>query len=157
LNPSNWLSHLHPDDVENISRLWYTVLRGPLSISCEFRWIHPPDEGYSSSEEIVSWCSMAVAPEMDDEGNLIRVFGAIVDISDRKRAEQEQKRRLEESVELRRQQENFIDMTSHEVLPFVVVLTVDAEPIVCDIAIFRYGVAMSDKSETETYSCDITS
>lgn len=60
---------------------------------------------------------MAVAPEMDDEGNLIRVFGAIVDISDRKHAEQEQKRRLEESVELRRQQENFIDMTSHEVLP----------------------------------------
>ena len=66
---------------------------------------------------------MAVAPEMDDEGNLIRVFGAIVDISDRKRAEQEQKRRFEESVELRRQQENFIDMTSHEVPPFVVVLT----------------------------------
>ena len=58
---------------------------------------------------------MAVAPEMDDEGNLIRVFGAIVDISDRKRAEAEQRKRLEESVELRRQQENFIDMTSHEV------------------------------------------
>lgn len=58
---------------------------------------------------------MAVAPEMDDEGNLIRVFGAIVDISDRKRAEAEQRKRLEESMELRRQQENFIDMTSHEV------------------------------------------
>jgi hypothetical protein len=58
---------------------------------------------------------MAVAPEIDDEGNLIRVFGAIVDISDRKRAEAEQRKRLEESMELRRQQENFIDMTSHEV------------------------------------------
>jgi len=58
---------------------------------------------------------MALAPEMDDEGNVIRVFGAFVDISDRKRAEREQHQRLEEAVELRRQQENFIDMTSHEV------------------------------------------
>jgi len=58
---------------------------------------------------------MAVAPEMDDAGNLIRVFGAIVDISDRKRAEAEQRKRLEESVKLRQEQENFIDMTSHEV------------------------------------------
>ena len=94
---------------------------------------------------------MAVAPEMDDEGNLIRVFGAIVDISDRKRAEQEQKRRLEESVELRRQQENFIDMTSHEVFVFVVMLTVDAESIVCDIAIFRYGITMSDDYRRYAY------
>lgn len=103
--------------MEHVSKLWHRVLRGASTISCEFRWIHPPDEGYASSEDIVSWCSMAVAPEIDDEGNLIRVFGAIVDISDRKHAEQEQKRRLEESVELRRQQENFIDMTSHEVYP----------------------------------------
>jgi hypothetical protein len=93
---------------------------------------------------------MAVAPEMDDEGNLVRVFGAIVDISDRKRAEHEQKRRLEESVELRRQQENFIDMTSHEVPSLIVVLTVDAESVVCDIAIFRYSITMSYKGETET-------
>jgi hypothetical protein len=58
---------------------------------------------------------MAVAPEMDEEGNVIRVFGAISDISDRKRAESEQRQRLEEAVEHKRQQENFIDMVSHEV------------------------------------------
>ena len=58
---------------------------------------------------------MAVAPELDHEGNVIRVFGAISDISDRKRAESEQRQRLEEAVEHKRQQENFIDMVSHEV------------------------------------------
>lgn len=81
------------------------------------------DEGYASSEELVSWCSMAVAPEMDDDGSVIRVFGAIIDISDRKRAESEQRKRLDEALELRRQQENFIDMTSHEVCCLMIVLT----------------------------------
>jgi hypothetical protein len=104
--------------VGDISKLWHRVLQGAPRINCEFRWIHPPDEGYSSSEDIISWCSMAVAPEMDDAGNLIRVFGAIVDISDRKRAEAEQRKRLEESLKLRQEQENFIDMTSHEVYLF---------------------------------------
>lgn len=67
------------------------------------------------AEEDVTWCTMAAAPELDDEGNLVRVFGAIADISERKRVETIQRQRLEEANELRRQQENFIDMISHEV------------------------------------------
>jgi hypothetical protein len=66
---------------------------------------------------------MDVAPELDEAGNVIRVFGAIVDISDRKRAEAEKQRQFEEAVELRRQQESFIDMTSHEVLYPAIPLT----------------------------------
>ena len=99
---------------------------------------------------------MAVAPEMDDAGNLIRVFGAIVDISDRKRAEAEQRKRLEESLKLRQEQENFIDMTSHEVYPFKVILTIDAKSVVCDPAVLRYSRTMSTASETETLPREYT-
>jgi hypothetical protein len=98
---------------------------------------------------------MAVAHEMDDAGNLIRVFGAIVDISDRKRAEAEQRKRLEESVKLRQQQENFIDMTSHEVLLLKkIVLILDAKSVICDIAVLRYSCTMFTTGETEIISHD---
>jgi hypothetical protein len=40
------------------------------------------------------------------------VFGSITNISQQKWAEDFQKRRMEEAIELKRQQENFIDMTS---------------------------------------------
>jgi hypothetical protein len=80
---------------------------------------------------------MAVAPEMDGEGNVVRIFGAFTDISDRKRAEREQHQRLEEAVELRRQQESFIDMTSHEVIGSPKQsLTEDAQSSFCHPPIF---------------------
>lgn len=42
------------------------------------------------------------------------IFGSITNISQQKWAEGFQKRKTEEAVELKRQQENFIDITSHE-------------------------------------------
>lgn len=48
------------------------------------------------------------------EGGLKSVFGSLTDISQQKWAEDFQKRRMEEAIELKRQQENFIDITSHE-------------------------------------------
>jgi len=149
LNASDWLSHLHPDDISEVSKLWHRVLRGAGQINCEFRWLHPSDEGYSSAEDLVTWCSMAVAPELDEGGNVIRVFGAIVDISERKRAEAEKQRQFEEAVELRRQQENFIDMTSHEVPSCAGGDSdVDAQSAVRDFAILRYSLPMSNASES---------
>jgi hypothetical protein len=63
---------------------------------------------------------MTVNQETDqDDGTVRRAFGVIVDISDQKRSEREQETRLEEAVELKHQQENFIDMISHEVLPLL--------------------------------------
>ena len=90
---------------------------------------------------------MAVAPEMDDDGNLMRVFGVIVDISDRKRAESEQRKRLDEAVELKRHQENFIDMVSHEVFSSKFFLTIDAKSPVRYPSIFRHRPAMSNTSQ----------
>jgi signal transduction histidine kinase len=53
-------------------------------------------------------------PEKDESGQLKSVFGSITNISPQKWAEGFQKRKMEEAVELKRQQENFIDITSHE-------------------------------------------
>jgi signal transduction histidine kinase len=57
---------------------------------------------------------MSAYPEKNAEGGLKSVFGSLTDISQQKWVEDFQKRRMEEAVELKRQQENFIDITSHE-------------------------------------------
>lgn len=52
--------------------------------------------------------------DSDADGQLISVSGCTIDISTQKWAELEQSRKIEEALETKRQQENFIDMTSHE-------------------------------------------
>jgi hypothetical protein len=55
---------------------------------------------------------MSAYPERDENGQLKSVFGSITNISQQKWAEDFQKRRMEEAFESKRQQDNFIDMTS---------------------------------------------
>ena len=57
---------------------------------------------------------MVTAPEYDDEGRLIGLTGSLMDVTEKKKMELLQQDRAEEAIELRRAQERFIDMTSHE-------------------------------------------
>ncbi|CAN9475438.1 unnamed protein product [Alternaria alternata] len=52
--------------------------------------------------------------ELDENGKVISIMGTLFDISHFKWAESVQRRRIDEALEAKRQQENFIDMTSHE-------------------------------------------
>ncbi|TVY84027.1 Hybrid signal transduction histidine kinase K [Lachnellula suecica] len=61
-----------------------------------------------------TWIIAAAYAERDEEGAIVGILGCITDISRQKWAEGFQKRKMLEAVELKRQQENFIDMTSHE-------------------------------------------
>ncbi|CAI6337241.1 unnamed protein product [Periconia digitata] len=61
-----------------------------------------------------TWVQMSSYPELDDEGNVASIMGTMFDISRFKWAESVQRQRIEEALEAKRQQENFIDMTSHE-------------------------------------------
>ncbi|KAI9645299.1 hypothetical protein NHQ30_006034 [Ciborinia camelliae] len=60
------------------------------------------------------WTISSAYPEKAQDGTVVGVLGCLTDISRQKWAEGFQKRKMLEAVELKRQQENFIDMTSHE-------------------------------------------
>ncbi|KAK6396074.1 hypothetical protein LTR65_010184 [Meristemomyces frigidus] len=62
-----------------------------------------------------AWALASAYPEVDKDGAVIGIAGTLTDISQLKWAESVQKQRVEEAVEARRQQDNFIDMTSHEI------------------------------------------
>jgi len=63
----------------------------------------------------VSWVMATIYPETDDDGNIMSWMVVGFDISHIKWAEKDQEKRALEAVEAKRQQENFIDMTSHEI------------------------------------------
>jgi PAS domain S-box-containing protein len=65
-------------------------------------------------EEIEYWVMVSSQPEFAADGSLRSIMGSITDISHLKWAQGLQNRRLQEAEETRRQQNEFIDITSHE-------------------------------------------
>lgn len=108
---STWMDSILPEDRPVVEVTWRRLLDEKLSIIQEFR--------FKASREvdghpIETWVLMNAYPEKDESGGVKAIFGCITDISQQKWAEAFQKQRREEALELKRQQENFIDMTSHE-------------------------------------------
>ncbi|KAM0277436.1 hypothetical protein ACHAQH_005800 [Verticillium albo-atrum] len=65
-------------------------------------------------ESIEYWVMATAQPEFAPDGSVRSIMGSITDISHLKWAQGLQNRRLQEAEETRRQQNEFIDITSHE-------------------------------------------
>ncbi|PNS19478.1 Hybrid signal transduction histidine kinase K [Sphaceloma murrayae] len=107
-----WMDAVYDEDRQMVMNHWRELVVGKRPITAAFRfkasWTNPDG---SPGER---WVLFSAYPEKKENGNLKSVFGSFTDISQQKWAEGFQKRKMEEAVELKRQQENFIDMTSHE-------------------------------------------
>ncbi|KAF2126869.1 aerobic respiration control sensor protein arcB [Dothidotthia symphoricarpi CBS 119687] len=67
-----------------------------------------------NGEPIECWVMAYSQPDLNPGGELVSVMGSITDISHMKWAQGLQERRLREAEETKRQQNEFIDITSHE-------------------------------------------
>ncbi|KAK4100693.1 hypothetical protein N658DRAFT_450751 [Parathielavia hyrcaniae] len=107
-----WMQSIRDEDRPATELAWRRVVEEKKAVTHEFR--------FKGSRELIDghcvdvWALMSAYPETDELGGLKSIFGCITDISQQKWAEDFQKQRREEAVELKRQQENFIDITSHE-------------------------------------------
>ncbi|KAI9837003.1 MAG: hypothetical protein M1819_000652 [Sarea resinae] len=108
----NWIESVKDDDKVAVEAMWRRVIVDLVSTTAEFRFKAPFTDDKGASVD--TWVLFSAYPEMDEDHTLKGVFGSITDITQRKKGEDYQKRRMEEAVELKRQQENFIDITSHE-------------------------------------------
>ncbi|HEV8581418.1 MAG TPA: PAS domain S-box protein [Thermoanaerobaculia bacterium] len=113
-----WRSLIHPDDVERVHReIWNAIEGGSASFSSEYRvrrsdgcFIHVWDKGL-----IVR----------DDQGQAARVVGSTIDISDRKRAQEELERAHREAQAANEAKDRFLATLSHELrTPLTPVLAV---------------------------------
>lgn len=93
---------------------WAKLLSGQ-SVSFEIRLRRSfVAEELFDGEEVKgeAWILAAAYGERNDDGTITAILGCLTDISRQKWMEGFQKRKMIEAVELKRQQENFIDMTS---------------------------------------------
>lgn len=109
-----WMDAVLPEDISIVKELWKDLVVNVRSVSSEFRFKAPWRDRNGKNNSDFTWVLFSAFPEKYDDGRLKSIFGSITDISQQKWAEGIQTRKMEEAVELKRQQENFIDMTSHE-------------------------------------------
>ena len=107
---NTWMDSIRDGDREGVEAVWKTLVDKKIAVTHEFRFKTPWQDRNGSRSD--TWVLMSAYPEKDENGQLKSVFGSITNISQQKWAEDFQKRRMEEAIELKRQQENFIDMTS---------------------------------------------
>ena len=107
-----WMDSVKDEDKESLRKLWSDLVRNAIPLNAEIRfktmWV---DQNGNKGD---TWALASAFPERGADGRVKVIFGSITDISQQKWAEHFEKRRMEEAVEMKRQQENFIDITSHE-------------------------------------------
>ncbi|KAH7116891.1 hypothetical protein B0J11DRAFT_442335 [Dendryphion nanum] len=108
----HWQSVVLPEELPQIHRDIDIIFREQKTHQFSFRlkkqWKGP--DGVSCP----TWILATATPELDEHGKTISMIGALNDVSHLKWAEHLQRVRVDEALESKRQQENFIDMTSHE-------------------------------------------
>jgi PAS domain S-box-containing protein len=107
-----WIDYVKEEDQTLIKEHWTRLVTNAAAINIEFRFKAPWEDRNRNKGD--TWVLFSAFAEKDESGQLKSVFGSITNISPQKWAEGFQKRKMEEAVELKRQQENFIDITSHE-------------------------------------------
>lgn len=107
-----WMDSVKNEDKERVMALWFDLVHNAVAMNAEFRFKKSWEDPNGNKGD--TWVLASAYPEKDDDGRLKVIFGSITNISQQKWAEHFEKRRTEEAVEMKRQQENFIDITSHE-------------------------------------------
>ncbi|KAG6036935.1 hypothetical protein E4U41_005408 [Claviceps citrina] len=130
---SDWMTSVRDEDRPGLEAAWARLMNEKVTISLEFRF---KCSQQSNGNTIDTWVLMSAFPEKRPDGTLKSIFGCITDISSQKWTEKVQNERREEAVELKRQQENFIDITSHEMRNPLSAILQCADQIVTNISSF---------------------
>ncbi|KPI37579.1 Virulence sensor protein BvgS [Cyphellophora attinorum] len=108
----DWINYVVEDDRAQVREAWQVMLLNRSPISLEIRFKTPWRDNLGNTSH--TWVLTSASPEKDEDGNLKRIFGSMTDISAQKAAESMQTKRMEDALEMKRQQEKYIDTTSHE-------------------------------------------
>ncbi|KAK4626329.1 Hybrid signal transduction histidine kinase K [Fulvia fulva] len=132
-----WMDAVKPEDLDLVRRSWTDLVVNAKAISIEFRFKAKWRDSDGNSSD--TWVLFSGYPEKYDDGKLKSMFGSITDISQQKHAEGLQFRKMEEAVEMKRQQENFIDITSHEMRNPLSAILQCSDEIATSLTRFRQG------------------
>jgi signal transduction histidine kinase len=134
--PSDWTDFIHPDDVCLFWAAWDKVLIQKIPAVCEYRVLkewRSVDKTTGEETSGETWLMATSFPEIEPDGRVSVIMGWITDISKQKAAENLLSQRLEDALETKRQSENFIDMTSHEIRNPISAIMISADSIVSSL------------------------
>ena len=109
----DWSSCVDGENLEvvdhHLDEILRTNQRGQFQLELLRTWEN--DQGGTLPVNVM----VSAFPEIDARGSVTGIAGTIADVTHLRWAEQLQKQRTNEAIEAKRQQENFIDMTCHEI------------------------------------------
>jgi PAS domain S-box-containing protein len=77
-----WMNFLHPDDVEPTVEVWKTCVKSGAPFRVEVRTFYAADHTYR-------WCVTSALPLLDQEGQIVKWHGTVVDMHDWRQAQEE--------------------------------------------------------------------
>jgi PAS domain S-box-containing protein len=111
--PMSFLNFIEQQDHDEFRVQWHKLTVANEEVTSELRlkkaWIRHESTG---AVRDTTWILFLALPQLDESGNLSKVLGCTTDISHFKWAESVQLQSRLQAEEAKRQQENFIDMTS---------------------------------------------
>lgn len=114
----NWDSVLMPGEFELVMDAWREVVNDKKACTINTRidklWKVPELSADGEEQWMESHLLLSLYPDLDDEGNVSTIMSCITDITELKWSEKQLRARMEQALEMKKQQERFIDMTSHE-------------------------------------------
>lgn len=113
----SWMNAVVEEDVPLVADKWWNLSRDLNPTSFEIRLKRPwraTDNADESARLDCTWVLAAAYPVMAEDGSFTGVTGTLTDISSQKWSVALQTQRVNDMIESKRQQENFVDMTSHE-------------------------------------------
>ncbi|KAF2830357.1 hypothetical protein CC86DRAFT_343007 [Ophiobolus disseminans] len=117
----SWMDYILPDDHDKATRKMMKCLTDPtnaVEISDSLRLKRRYEPPHMSQDqrpiEGTSWIMYAATPDLKNDGTIHGLLGSLTDISHLKWSEQQHIRNAENARRDKQRQEEFIDVTSHE-------------------------------------------
>ena len=115
-----WINSVWPEDVQLVLNHWGKMVREGKPVHFEFRFKKSisetmKDQSAAAKQLPFTWILGSVYPDVTADGTFLSITGTLTVISEQKIAEAESDRRANDALNSKRQQENFVDMTSHEI------------------------------------------
>ena len=110
----SWLKTIHPEDVEKMRTFFtdLTACKGPLTVESRLKRSWSVDQQNEMATNS-AWILASGYTELHHDGTFKNIVCWLTDISAQKAATRALKEKVDEALEMKRQQENFIDVGFH--------------------------------------------
>ncbi|RDW65623.1 hypothetical protein BP5796_10315 [Coleophoma crateriformis] len=112
--PSWWAPMIFEEDRAYATEMFTQLLVEQKPVHFEIRLVAPPKQA-SMAKKISTWTLVSAYPEVSNENALEAIVACFTEITEQKWAAEVERMRTEDAMEAKRQQEAFVDITSHEI------------------------------------------